>query len=164
MITLRAFREADVVTLVRILNNPDVAYYLSSKIPQPYTEADALWWIQTGSLQGIVRAIDYHGELVGCVGVTPGQFEYARSGEVGYWLDQSVWGKGIVLQALSDLTEIVKAETDIVRLFATIFSGNRKSERVVEKAGYTLEGQFARAIFRHERFFDAKIFAYQLER
>ncbi|MGY0644456.1 MAG: GNAT family N-acetyltransferase, partial [Paraglaciecola chathamensis] len=63
--------------------------FLSSRIPSPYTEDDATWWIEQGSKNGIIRAIEVDGVFVGCVGAEPGQFEYAYSAEVGTgWLSR----------------------------------------------------------------------------
>ena len=73
MITLRDFKMSDVGRLVDILNQPSVTQFLSTKIPSPYTKEDATWWIQEGSKEGFIRAVEYDGELVGCIGVNPGQ-------------------------------------------------------------------------------------------
>ena len=159
MVRLREFIDSDIKDLVRILNTPEVTYYLSSKIPNQYSLDDAKWWVTTGSKQALVRAIEFDGTLVGCIGIKPGVFEYARSGEIGYWLDKAYWGKGIVPLAVEAMLEVARTQTDLVRIFATIFSGNTQSERVVAKAGFELEGRFKQAIFKHERFFDAAIYA-----
>ena len=67
MITLRNFIESDTEQLIAILNDKDVTQYLSTKIPSPYTEEDALWWINEGSQGELVKAIIFNNTLIGCV-------------------------------------------------------------------------------------------------
>ena len=100
MMILREFKQHDTFQIVTILNNQQVARYLSSKIPFPYTQADANWWINEGAKCGIIKAIEVDGLCVGCIGAIPGEFEYSRSGEIGYWLSQQYWGQGIITQAI----------------------------------------------------------------
>ncbi len=96
---------------------------------------DATWWIQEGSKEGFIRAVEYDGELVGCIGVNPGNFEYERAGEVGYWLCSSHWRKGIMRDALR---QIIALTLD---------------------AGFRQEAILQRAIFKNGRFYDSHIFA-----
>ena len=72
MITLRAFAPADIPELVKLLNDEAVTRFLSTKIPQPYTQDDATWWVEEGSLLATNRAIEVNGKLAGCVGVNRG--------------------------------------------------------------------------------------------
>jgi RimJ/RimL family protein N-acetyltransferase len=140
------------------LNSPELTHYLSSKIPLPYTEQDAQWWVEKGSQMGITRAIDINGELAGCIGAIPGDYEYCKSAEIGYWLAQNYWGNGLVLSALNLLIDEVAETTDIVRIHATVFDGNLRSGRVLEKAGFSKEGELNKAIFKNGQFFNAHIY------
>lgn len=100
MMILREFKQHDTFQIVTILNDHQVARYLSSKIPFPYTQADANWWVNEGAKCGIIKAIEVDGLCVGCIGITLDEFEYSRSGEIGYWLSQQYWGQGIITQAI----------------------------------------------------------------
>ena len=153
-IMLRPFHTKDANALVRILNTPQVTQYLPTKIPSPYTQADALWWINQGSKQGHIYAITEHDELIGCIGVIPGEFEYARSGEIGYWLAHNHWGKGIMPLAVATLCEQVFTHTDLVRIFAAVFSDNLASKRVLLKSGFQQEAILKQAIYKHGVFYD----------
>ena len=157
-ITLRSFVTSDKIQLVEVLNRHIVVRYLSSKIPSPYTEQDATWWINEGSRQGFVRAICYRGKFVGCIGVNPGEFEYQRSGEIGYWLDSAYWGKGIMSQAIKLITAEVFGTTSIVRIFAAVFEPNLPSKKVLLKSGFHQEAVLKDAIFKDNTFFDNHIF------
>lgn len=159
MITLRPFKKSDVTPLVSILNDAEVARYLSSKIPSPYTPDDAIWWIEEGSQQGVIRAIEYEGQLVGCIGVNRGEFEYSRSGEIGYWLAKSHWRQGITALAIKQIIHMVFAETDIIRIFGAVFSDNLASRRLLLKCGFVEEARMAKAIYKNNTFYDKFVFA-----
>lgn len=159
MITLRDFKEEDTSALLTILNEPKVVKYLSSRIPKPYTLEDAHWWVFTGSKIGIVKAIEYNGTLIGCVGADRGVFEYQRSAEVGYWIAKDYWGQGFATQAIKQFIPCVFETSDIVRLFASVFSPNTASERVLTKCGFTLEAIQKRAIFKEGEFYNSHLFS-----
>ena len=158
MISLRQFEPKDEHALVTILNDTNVVRYLSTKIPLPYTNKDALWWIEEGSKSGVIKAVELNGECVGCIGVTPGEFEYSRSGELGYWLSAEHWGKGLMKQAVEQITEIVFETTNIVRIFAVVFADNQASKRVLVKSGFEQEAVLRSAIYKNEQFYDNYIF------
>ncbi|RKF18045.1 N-acetyltransferase [Alginatibacterium sediminis] len=159
MISLREFQLEDAPHLLRILNTPSVVKYLSSKIPYPYTEQDAQWWIVTGSKQGIVKAITVNGLFVGCIAASRGEFEHRRSAEVGYWISDDYWRQGIASQAMKDLSDLVFETSDIVRLFASVFSPNKGSMAVLAKCGFELESIQKMAIFKHDRFYNEHIYS-----
>lgn len=158
VITLNELKEADIASIARQLNNENVARYLSSKIPFPYTESDAKWFIEEGSKIGINKAIYFQNSLVGVTGMVPGSFEYERSGEIGYWLGQDHWGKGIATAAVTQLTNHVFEHTQICRLVAPVFGPNHASIRVLEKCGYKLEAIQKQALFKHGKLYDSHVF------
>ncbi|WP_046006820.1 GNAT family N-acetyltransferase [Pseudoalteromonas rubra] len=158
MLSLRPFESTDEPSLVRYLNNPATVQYLSPKVPFPYTQEDAQWWISTGSKEGITRAMMLDGVLIGCIGARPGTFEYCRSAEIGYWLAEEYWGQGITGQALQLLIDEVETTTELVRLEAVVVAQNTRSARVLEKAGFEYEGLRRMAICKDGEFFDARLF------
>lgn len=159
MISLRPFLDSDTQTLINILNDQQVSKYLSTKIPNPYTESDAKWWINVGSKEGYVRAIIFNNQLIGCIGVSIEEFEYSRNGEIGYWLNKNSWGKGYTTQAVNQLTEDVFHYTEINRIYAAVFSDNTSSMRVLEKCGYLAEAVLREAIYKNGKFYDSHVFA-----
>jgi ribosomal-protein-alanine N-acetyltransferase len=158
-ITLRDYQQADITTIHQLLNNFAVSRFLSSRIPFPYSYDDAVWWVNTGSQQEITRVIEFNQQLAGIVGVIPGRYENRRCGEIGYWLGQPFWGKGLATLAVRDMTMLIFSQTDIVRLFAPIYGPNKASMRVAEKSGYHLEGIAEQAIFKDGQFYDEFIYA-----
>ena len=67
------------------------------------------------------------------------------SAEIGYWLGQQYWGRGIVTEALKLVTEYAFQTQNLLRLFALPFANNTGSIRVLEKAGYEREGLLRRS-------------------
>lgn len=159
MISLRPFSHLDKNTLIRILNDQKVSEFLSTKIPNPYTESDADWWINTGSKEGYIRAITLNNQLIGCIGVVTDEFEYSRNGEIGYWFSQESWGKGFATLAVNLITDEVFNNTEINRIHAAVFAGNVGSMRVLEKCGFVAEAVLREAIYKNGQFYDNHIFA-----
>ncbi|MCW8091999.1 GNAT family N-acetyltransferase [Alteromonas sp. ASW11-130] len=158
MILLRDFTENDYERLVTNLNDVSITRFLSSKIPSPYTMEDAEWWVNTGSRNNLIKAISFNGILVGCIGVNGGGFEYQRSGEIGYWLAKEYWRKGIASVAIRRMSEYVFSNTNIVRIFGSVFSGNEASMQLLLKSGFKQEAILENAIFKNGRYFDNHIF------
>ena len=158
-IELRGFLAADVDAIAKHANNFNVSQYMASRMPYPYTKDDAIWWVEIGSKEfGDNKAIDLDGECIGVVGVRFGEFELQYSAEIGYWIAEDHWGKGIGTEAVLKMTNNVFSETKIVRLCAPVFSPNKASMRVLEKCGYTLEAIHRKAAFKNDEFMDEHIF------
>lgn len=158
-LVLRDFCKNDIEPLVLFLNNKNVTKFLTSRIPQPYSIDDAKWWVNTGSKEGITKAVEVDGKYVGSIGATAGEFESNRSAEIGYWLEENSWGKGIATEVVMEMTEYVFSNTDIVRLYAPVFSPNKASMRVLEKCGYQLEGVLRKAIYKNGVYLDEHLYA-----
>jgi RimJ/RimL family protein N-acetyltransferase len=140
---LRPWRAGDADALVRHANNVNVAKQLRDRFPHPYTRRHAAEFLQhvtLGGQQSANLAIDVDGEAVGGVGFVPGTDVERHSAEIGYWLGESLWGRGIATEAVMLVTAHVFADLNMLRLFALPFADNRASRRVLEKAGYEFEG------------------------
>jgi ribosomal-protein-alanine N-acetyltransferase len=146
---LREFRQDDIPHLVKHASNYNVARYLTSKFPYPYRIEDAIWWINSGSKNGIHKAVEHNGECIGGIGIINGEGEHIYAAHIGYWLGELHWGKGIATKALSIMTEEVFAKNNIVRLEALVFSPNKASMRVLEKCEYKFEGIKVKAAFKN---------------
>jgi len=159
MIDLRDFCNSDIESIAKYANNFNVSRYMTSRMPYPYTADDAKWWVETGSKEpGLNMAIDLAGECIGVVGVRFGQFELRYSAEIGYWVAEEHWGKGICTEAVSKMTDDVFSGKKIVRLSAPVFSPNKASMRVLEKCGYSLEAIHREAAFKNDEFMDEHVF------
>lgn len=141
MITLRPLTIADQKLLALYLNNPNVIQYLSSNIPHPYSEQDAKWFIETGSkTDAINQAIVYQQQFCGVIGIYLQANEYAHSAELGYWIGEDFWQQGIATQAVKQFCRQIFFTSNITRIFNPVTAQNIPSIRVMEKAGFTLEG------------------------
>src|SRR5881397_113257 len=105
--SLRPFRDGDQADIVRQANNPNVARHLRDRFPQPYTWKDAEEWIEHAAKQSpaLNFAICVEGRVVGGIGLMPGTDIHRVSAEVGYWLGEPFWGRGIAACALRGLTK-----------------------------------------------------------
>jgi RimJ/RimL family protein N-acetyltransferase len=139
---LRPWRMSDAEALVRHANNINVARQLRDRFPHPYTRGAAQAFLRFAgtSDRPTNLAIEVDGEAAGGVGYVPGADVERYSAEVGYWLGESLWGRGIVTDAVVLLTAHVFETENLLRCFALPFADNTGSIRVLEKAGYALEG------------------------
>jgi RimJ/RimL family protein N-acetyltransferase len=140
--TLRRWRTSDATALVRHANNLNVARHLRDRFPHPYTWRDAQAFLAGASAEEPQTncAIEVAGEASGGLGFVPGSDVERYSAEVGYWLGESCWGRGIVTEALVLFTRHAFAELGLLRLFALPLADNVASIRVLEKAGFNAEG------------------------
>ncbi|MDC9503713.1 MULTISPECIES: GNAT family N-acetyltransferase [unclassified Pseudoalteromonas] len=159
MITLRDFKPKDAPHIINTLNDEQVTRFLSSKIPFPYTQADADWWINQGPKSGIVKAIVVDEQFAGCIGITPGEFEYSRSGEIGYWLNSHFWGQGVMTHAISHICDDAFKSSNLNRIFGAVFAGNTGSIKALTKCGFKAEAVLKQAIYKHGVFYDSHIFS-----
>ncbi|MBH0077042.1 GNAT family N-acetyltransferase [Pseudoalteromonas sp. SWYJ118] len=163
MITLRDFQPHDAPHIIKTLNDEQVTRYLSSKIPFPYTQADADWWINQGSkndvIDAAVKAIVVNEQFAGCIGITPGEFEYSRSGEIGYWLNKTYWGQGIITRAITLICEEAFAQSNLNRIFGAVFTGNIGSMKALTKSGFEQEAILKQAIYKNGVFYNSHIFS-----
>jgi len=159
--TLRPWHHADREALVRHANNRRVWLMLRDQFPHPYTHADADEWLAHAATQRPVTtfAIVVAGEAAGGIGVAPQPDVHRRSAEVGYWLGEAFWNRGIATAAVRTFTAYAFDAFDLIRIFAGVFSTNPASMRVLEKAGYTREGVLRRSVVKDGQVLDQVLYA-----
>lgn len=160
-VRLRRYRADDRDRLVAIADNPRVSRYLADCFPQPYRSADADRWLELVAKE--VRpcnfAVEWEGNLVGGAGIDPLGDIYAGTAEIGYWLGEEYWGKGLAARALRLLTGYAFEELLFVRLQALVFAENPASMRVLEKNGYVREGVLRAHVRKNGFITDAMLYA-----
>ena len=163
LFSFEKWSEKHIPDLVRHADNPAVSDNLRNIFPSPYTEEDARTWISICSAADenidYNRAIVIDGEAAGGIGITRQADVCCRTAELGYWLGEEFWGRGIMPEAVRRICERTFLETDIVRIFAGPFARNRRSRRVLEKAGFTLEGIHRMEIYKNGCFDDSCMYA-----
>lgn len=159
--TLRKWSLDDVESVARYANNEKIARNLRDVFPHPYTEQDAKGYIESciaNERTTICRAIDVGGEAVGSIGVFPCTDVYKKSAELGYWLAEDFWGKGIMSEATRRICDEAFERFDIVRIFAEPFAHNLGSRKVLEKAGFTYEGTMKCGVYKRGNIYDYCIY------
>jgi RimJ/RimL family protein N-acetyltransferase len=161
MIRLRDYHSTDAPRLVELANNENVSRFLVYTFPYPYTMDDAVWWITTGShCNGAkTKVIEYDGAFAGSVGVTPQVGWKSHTAEIGYWLGEEFWGRGIATQVMKQMTEEAFAEGALKKLFAPVMAPNLASARVLEKSGFHLEGVFKNEVIKNGQMYDIHHYA-----
>ena len=158
--TLRPWRVEDEASLALHANNRNLSRNMRDIFPYPYTAADAAEWIERvkdeSPTQNFAIAVD--GAGVGGISLMLRSDVYRQSAEVGYWLGEPFWGRGIASEALRAVTDYAFATFDVIRLEAGVFGWNPASARVLEKAGYVLEGRLRNAIVKDGRVGDRLIY------
>ena len=144
--TVRTWRKSDAVSLVQHANNVNVAKHLRDRFPHPYTERDAKAFLKhvTATDDTSNLAIDVAGEAVGAVGFVPGRDIERFSAEIGYWLGEDLWGRGIVTEALSLVTSHVFSQLNFLRLYALPFADNPASVQGAREGRLYARGTAAR--------------------
>lgn len=159
--SVRSWEWRDLDAIVRHANNRNVWINLRDRFPYPYTSNDAKSWLDmvVGSKPQTSFAISVAGEAVGGIGFTLQSDVGHRSAEIGYWLGERFWGRGITTDALKAVTDYAFAQFDICRLFAHVFEWNGASARVLEKAGYTFEGRLRKSVTKDGQTIDQLMYA-----
>jgi ribosomal-protein-alanine N-acetyltransferase len=158
--TIRLLRSSDAEAVTQHVGTWSVARNLAA-VPHPYALSMAEEWLATeiARTPPMHFAIALDDELVGVIGLGSESGIYSHSAEIGYWLGESLWGRGIMSEALAALTEWAFSERSLVRLHAGVFARNPASARVLEKAGYQLEGRSRARYFREGEYIDSLLYA-----
>ena len=158
---LRPWVPGDEQSLVRHANNRMIWRNLRDAFPHPYTLADAGNWIRIANPSTPITnfAIVVENSAVGGIGLVLKDDVFRRSAEIGYWLGEEFWGRGIVTEAVRATTDYAFATFDICRLFAGVFEWNPASMRVLEKAGYEFECRMKKSVTKDGQTIDELIYA-----
>jgi len=155
---LRPWQLTDKPELLRHADNPNIARNLTNIFPHPYVDSDADVWLRARAAdEGACHdfAIILDGAAVGGISVSGRSDIHARMAEVGYWLGESHWGMGYMTEALRAMVVYGFQSLDYHRLEAYHFGWNPASGRVLEKAGFRLEGCLRERVFKNGAFTDS---------
>lgn len=160
-IGLRSYRASDAAALARYANQATIAGQMHDAEPRAYSLQDAEAWIQhiRSEQPQCHYSIAAGDRLAGGVALVPGADIYAHSAEISYWVADEFWGRGLATFAVREVTDIALGRLGFSRLFARVFAGNPASQRVLEKAGYELEGIMRRGACKDGQHIDLLQFA-----
>jgi [ribosomal protein S5]-alanine N-acetyltransferase len=150
---LRNLELNDLEALSNYANNQKIAINLRNGFPYPYTLEDAKSFYHHVKNQDSENSfvIEYNGSFAGMIGLMQLKDVYCKSAEIGYWLGEPFWNKGIMTKAVTLMVEWGWKNLDIVRIHTGIFSYNKASAKVLEKSGFSFECEFITSIFKNEK-------------
>ena len=164
-VKIRSWEAGDLDDLVRGADNPNVARWMTDGFPSPFTPDDGRTFI--ASVQSDdppqVFVIEVDGRAAGSIGIFPRSDIHRLSAEMGYWLAEEFWGRGIMAEAIAQIVDYGFLTFDIERIFARPFGSNIRSHRVLQKAGFRLEARFEGTIFKNGHRDDELWFAIRKE-
>jgi ribosomal-protein-alanine N-acetyltransferase len=158
---LRPFKETDLQSLVKYANNPKIASNLMDRFPHPFTEEAGKNFIEMtmAHIPTQIMTIDINGEASGGIGLHPGDDVYRMNAELGYWLAEPFWGKGIVTEAVKQMIAYGFKHLPITRIYARPFGPNIASQRILEKAGMTKEAILKNSFYKNGQYCDEIIYS-----
>ena len=159
---VRSWESSDATSLAIHANNRKIWINLRDAFPFPYTKADARKFIKMARSMKpeTYFAIEVDGQAVGAIGFGLLQDVERGSAEIGYWLSEQYWGRGITTDALKALTQYAITEHNLTRIYAIPFEWNTASFRVLEKAGYQLECRMRKSAIKEGKIVDQLQYAY----
>ena len=163
IITLHTWTPADKPALMALCNAVDRTF-LSDRLPYPYTEADADWWLgmvaANEGKEGVWRAIVVDGQIVGSISVERLANDQRNAGSIGYMILTPFWSQGIGTEAVRQICGISFRELALDRIIGEVFPENLASARVLEKNGFQLERTKIGGVVKDGKAMDVKIFVH----
>lgn len=163
--TVRSWRIADVESVTAYANNRNVWLNLRDAFPHPYRRTDAQRFICAVREREpeTTFAIEVGGEAIGSIGFQLHGDVERVSAEIGYWIGEPFWGRGITTEALVAVTQYAIDRHGLTRVYALPFAWNAASCRVLEKAGYVVESRLRRSAIKDGRITDQVQYAFVVE-
>jgi RimJ/RimL family protein N-acetyltransferase len=160
--TVRSYKIQDAESLAKYANNRKVWLNLRDGFPHPYSMENAINFINRAinSQPETNFAICVDDKVVGGIGFSLHSDVERISAEIGYWLGEPFWGKGITTEALKAVTEHAIENHNLLRVYAVPYETNKASFRVLEKAGYQLEGRMRKSAIKDDKVIDQFLYAF----
>lgn len=158
---LRPWHLDDAEDLARHADNPKIAQNLRDAFPSPYRLEHARAYLEsqvsteTPSTFAIATRT---GEAIGGIGFKLGEDIHRHTAELGYWLSEEYWGRGIITAAVREVTDYAFEHLDLHRIHADPFAHHQASRRVLEKVGYQLESVQRASAVKAGRIVDQAIY------
>lgn len=157
---LRRWEYSDLDDLILNANNQKIADNLRDIFPFPYTYDEGEKWINFTSNQDPLTdfAIVLDDNAAGGIGLNIGQDIERLSAEVGYWLGEKYWGKGIASMALKGIVSYGFTDLGLERIYAKPFEHNTASRRVLEKNDFQLEGILRKSAIKSKKIYNQALY------
>lgn len=160
---IRKWEMSDAADLAATISNKKVQDNLRDGLPYPYTEQDGTDYISTmlsaDENETFAFAITADSKVIGSIGVFRQENIHRQTAELGYYIAEECWGKGIMSEAVKQICEYVFDKSDIIRIYAEPFAYNIASCRVLEKAGFQYEGTLRNNAVKNGEVIDMKMYS-----
>jgi RimJ/RimL family protein N-acetyltransferase len=158
---LRSWRLDDAPPLAAAANNRNVWLKLRDRMPHPYTLADAETYVRprVDAASQPIFCIDVEGRFAGAIGLHPGEDVARLSAELGYWVAEPFWGRGVATDAVRGMVRHGFATLPLERIEAYVYANNPASVRVLEKCGFEFEGRLRRSVIKDGQILDSFLYA-----
>ncbi len=160
---IRKWKLSDAKDLAIALSNRKIQDNLRDGLPYPYTEQDGADYISdmlsADENETFAFAITIDGKAVGSIGVFRKGNIHKQTAELGYYISEEYWGRGIMTEAVKQICQYVFSESDIIRIYAEPFAYNAASCKVLEKAGFQYEGTLRRNAVKNGKVIDMKMYS-----
>ncbi|MDE6389216.1 MAG: GNAT family N-acetyltransferase [Lachnospiraceae bacterium] len=160
---IRKWELSDAKELATALSNKNIQDNLRDGLPYPYTERDGVVFISAmlsaDENDTFAFAIMADNKVIGSIGVFRQENIHRRTAELGYYIAEEYWGKGIMTEAVKQICEYVFDKSDIIRIYAEPFAYNEASCRVLEKAGFQYEGTLRSNAVKNGNVIDMKMYS-----
>ncbi len=160
---IRKWKRSDAKDLAIALSNKRIQDNLRDGLPYPYTEQDGADYISAmlsaDENEVFAFAVTVDGRAVGSIGVFRRENIHRQTAELGYYLAEEYWGKGIMTEAVTQVCKYVFEKSDVIRIYAEPFAYNAPSCRVLEKAGFQYEGTLRSNAVKNGKILDMKMYS-----
>ncbi|MCM1498145.1 MAG: GNAT family N-acetyltransferase [Clostridium sp.] len=160
---IRKWKLSDAAALAAAISNKKILDNLRDGLPYPYTEKDGEDYISNmlaaNEDETFAFAVTADNKVIGSIGVFRQENIHRQTAELGYYISEEYWGKGIMTEAVKQICEYVFSNSDIIRIYAEPFAYNVASCRVLEKAGFQCEGTLRNNAVKNGNVFDMKMYS-----
>lgn len=160
---IRKWKLSDAAALAVAISNKKILDNLRDGLPYPYTEKDGEDYISdmlsANEDETFAFAITADNKVIGSIGVFRQENIHRQTAELGYYISEEYWGKGIMTEAVKQICEYVFSNSDIIRIYAEPFAYNAASCRVLEKVGFQFEGTLRNNAVKNGKVINMKMYS-----
>ena len=160
---IRKWELSDASDLAVVLSNIKIQDNLRDGLPYPYTEQDGADYISAmlsaDENETFAFAITVDSKVIGSIGVFRQGNIHRQTAELGYYIAEEYWGKGLMTEAVKQICTYIFEKSDIIRIYAEPFAHNIASCRVLEKAGFKYEGTLRNNAVKNGKIIDMKMYS-----
>jgi [ribosomal protein S5]-alanine N-acetyltransferase len=158
---IRPWLNQDAESLVKFADNRKIWLNMRDGFPSPYSLESARSFLEAAICQNPVTlfAIATPEEVIGGIGISLNKDVHRLTAELGYWLGEPFWGKGIMTETVVKFTNYAFQEFNLIRIYAEPYANNSGSHNVLEKAGFNLEGRMQKSVIKDGKILDQLLYA-----